>query len=125
MTRKTNARIAGFTFLFYNAVAYPEMVLFEKATRGDGIPAKLASIAQHTTEMRVSIVLSLLGAFSALVLAVTLYGITRDEDHELAMFGLTCRVGEGVLSAILLVTPGLLWLATAAGPSAPDSGGAS
>jgi hypothetical protein len=34
MTRTTNARIAGFTFLFYIAVAFPSMVLLERATSG-------------------------------------------------------------------------------------------
>ena len=125
MTRQTNARIAGFAFLFYIAVAYPDAVLSAKATHGDGIPAKLASIAQHTTEMRVSVFLTLLSAFSALVLAVTLYGITRDEDNEVAMFGLVCRVGEGVVGALPLSTVGLLWLATVTGPNAPDTAGAS
>ena len=32
MTLQTNARIAGFTFLFYIAVAFPSMVLLERAT---------------------------------------------------------------------------------------------
>jgi len=124
MTRKTNARIAGFTFLFYIAVAFPEMVLFNRATSGEGIQAKLASIAQHTTEMRVAVLLTVLSSFSALVLAVTLYGITRDEDNEMAMLGLACRVGEGVLGAIPPTTLGLLWLGTAAGPNAPDAAAA-
>jgi len=30
-----------------------------------------------------------------IVLAVTLYGITRVQDHELAMLGLVCRVAVG------------------------------
>ena len=58
---------------------------------------------------------------SALTLAVTLYGITRDQDHELAMFGLVCRVAEGVLGGILFSTSGLLWLATAQGSHALDA----
>jgi uncharacterized protein DUF4386 len=120
MTRKTSARIAGFTFLFYIAVAFPEMVLFGRATSGEGIHAKLASIAQHTTEMRVSVLLTMLSSFSALVLAVTLYAITRDEDRELALLGFACRLGEGVVYAIPLSTLGLLWLVTAVGPNAPD-----
>lgn len=124
MTRNTSARIAGFTFLFYIAVAFPAMVLESRATSGEGMAAKLASIAQHTTEMRVTMLLNLLSVFSALVLAVTLYGITRDEDNELAMFGLVCRVGEGVLGGAPLMTPGLLWLATATGPNAPDAAAA-
>ena len=125
MTRTTNARIAGFTFLFYIAVAYPSMVLLERATSGEGIAAKLASVAQHAADVRVAVVLSLLGCFSALVLAVTLYAITRDVDADLAMMALTCRVAEGVISGISIPeTLGLLWLATATGANVPDPGAA-
>ena len=93
MTRTTNARIAGFTFLFYIAAGITSMVLFGRATSGEGIAAKLAGIAQHATDLRVVVVLDLLQCFSALVLAVTLYVITREQDPDLAMLGLTCRVG--------------------------------
>ncbi len=125
MTRTTNARIAGVTFLFYIAVAFPSMVLLERATSGEGIAAKLASVAQHAADMRVAVVLSLLGCFSALVLAVTLYAITREVDADLAMLALTCRVAEGVISGVSLPeTLGLLWLATATGANAPDLGAA-
>ncbi len=125
MTRTTNARIAGFTFLFYIAVAFPSMVLLERATSGEGIAAKLASVAQHAADMRVAVVLSLLGCFSALVLAVTLYAITREVDADLAMLALTCRVAEGVISGVSIPeTLGLLWLATATGANAPDPGAA-
>ena len=121
MTLQTNARIAGFTFLFYIAVAFPSMVLLERATSGEGIAAKLASIAHHAADVRVAVVLSLLGCFSALVLAVTLYAITREVDADLAMLALTCRVAEGVISGISIPeTLGLLWLATATGANAPD-----
>ena len=125
MTRTTNARIAGFTFLFYIAVAFPSMVLLERATSGEGIAAKLASIAQHAADVRVAVVLSLLGCFSALVLAVTLYAITCEVDADLAMLALTCRVAEGVISGISIPeTLGLLSLATATGANAPDTGAA-
>ena len=121
MTRTTNARIAGFTYLFYIAVALPSSILFDRAASGEGIAAKLASIAQHATDVRITVVLSLLSCFAALVLAVTLYAITRDEDPDLAMLGLTCRVAEGVTGAVSIpVTLGLLWLATATGADAPD-----
>ena len=114
MTRKTNSRIAGFTYLFYIAVAFPSMVLFDRATSGEGMAAKLASMAQHATDVRVAVVLSLLGCFSALVLAVTLYAITREQDSDLAMLALTCRVAEGVTGAVSIpATLGLLWLAAA------------
>ena len=122
MRRTTNARLAGFTFLFYIAVAFPSMVLFNRATSGAGMAAKLAGIAQHATDLRLAVVLSLGGCFSALVLAVTLYAITRDEDPDLALLGLTCRVGEGLIGAASVpATVALIQLATATGQGAPDS----
>ena len=125
MTRRTNARIAGVTYLLYIAVAFPAMVLFGKATSAKGTAAKLAGIAQHAGDVRAVVALSLVSCFAALVLAVTLYAITRDEDPDLAMLGLTCRVGEGFLSAVsILETMGLLWLATATGADAPNAVGA-
>lgn len=123
MTRQTNARIAGVTFLFYIAAGITNMVLHNAATGGDGTAAKLASVAAHTTELGLSIVLDLLCCFSALVLAVTLYAITRDEDRDLAMMGLVSRLGEGVIAAANLPkTLALLWLVTAgASAGAPDA----
>jgi hypothetical protein len=123
MTRTTNARIAGFTFLFYIAVALPGVVLMNRAAAAEGTVAKLARIAAHASDVRVSIVLALLSCFAAVVLAVTLYGITRNEDHELAVLVMACRVAEGVLGAVGIPnTLGLLWLATAGpGASAPDA----
>ena len=58
MTRTTNARIAGFTFLFYIAAGLSSMILFGRATSGDGIAAKLAGIAQHATDVRVVVLLN-------------------------------------------------------------------
>jgi hypothetical protein len=126
MTRPTNARIAGFTFLFYIAVGLTGLVLSNRATSGEGTAAKLASIARHASGMRMAVVLELLSCFSALVLAVTLYSITRDQDPDLAMLAMTCRVAEGVIGAVSLPRPlGQLWLATAAGGNAPDPAAAS
>jgi len=124
MTRTTNARIAGFTFLFYIAVGILGMILFNPAAGVEGIAAKLAAIAAHSTQVRIGIGLNLAMCFSALVLAVTLYSITRDEDPDLAMLGLTCRVGEGVIGAVFMFADlGLLWLGTA-GANAPDAAAA-
>ena len=120
MTRKTNSRIAGVTFLVYIAAGLTSLVVSGRAVTGEGIAAKLAGYAEHATDVRVAFLLSLLSSFCALVLAVTLYAITRDEDADLAMLGLVCRVGEGVGGA-LPVSLGLLWLATAAGSGAPDT----
>ena len=114
MTRSANARIAGFTFLFYIVAGVAGMALFTQAAAGDTIPARLASIAAHATTARITVLLALAQGFSAFVLGVTLYAITRDEDADLAMFGLVCRVAEGVTGLFVARSLGLIWLATAA-----------
>ena len=76
MTRTTNARVAGVTFLIYIAAGIASLVLAGNA------PA--------------TALLSLVTSFSALVLGVTLYAITREHDPDLAMLGLACRVIEAV-----------------------------
>jgi hypothetical protein len=112
----------GFTFLFYIALGIPTMVLLGRATNAQGIAAKLAGIAQHATEVRVAVVLILFTSFAALVLGVTMYAITRDEDPDLAMLALTCRIGEGLAGGLSIQrTLGLLWLATATGANAPNT----
>jgi hypothetical protein len=121
MTRTTNARLAGLIFLLYIATAITSMVLSGQTTSGvEGTAAKLASIAQHASIMRVNIVLTLLQAGYALVLAVTLYALTRDQDRDLAVMALCCRVGEGVVIAAVstLWTLALLSVATTGGADA-------
>jgi hypothetical protein len=125
MTRATNARIAGFTFLVYIAVGITSMVLFAGATKGDGVAAQLANIAQDATNVRLTILLTLLMNLSALVLGVTLYAITRDQDRDLAMLALICRVAEGIAGMDVSGTLGLLWLATGTDAAAIDPTGGS
>ena len=76
MTLTTNARLAGFTFWIYFAAGIATLLLARNA------PA--------------TAVLSLVTSFSALVLGVTLYAITREQDRDLAMLALMCRVIEAV-----------------------------
>jgi hypothetical protein len=121
MTRRTNARVAGFAFLLYIVTSFTGMILSGRVGDGEGAAAKLAGIAQHATDVRVAILLFMVGNFCALVLAVTLYSITRDQDPDLALMVLVCRTAEGVIGgASLSRTAGRLWLATAAGADAPD-----
>ena len=124
MTRSANARIAGVAYLLYIAVAYPSMVLSGRATAGRDMATKLATMAKHAGDVRLAAVLGLLGCLCALVLAVTLYAVTRDEDRDIAMFGLTCRVAEGITGAVgIPATLALLSLAMASGANAPIADG--
>jgi hypothetical protein len=123
MTRTTNARIAGFTFLFYSAIGICGDLLMRRAFGVEGDAATLARFGEYAADVRIDVLIKVLEVFSALVLAVTLYGITRDEDHELAMLALVCRVAEGVFLALSIPSYlGLVWLAKAGvGPGALDS----
>jgi len=70
------ARVAGFTFLFYIVAGISSMAL--------------------TNQSQVADILSLLLNFSAIVLGVTLYMITREQGPGLALLALTCRALEAV-----------------------------
>lgn len=88
-------RAAGFTFLFY-------------------IVAGLSSMALGS-ESQFSPLLYLLQSFSALVLGVTLYALTREQGPMLALLALLCRVAEAIQygeSAIYFAVGSLLfsWL---------------
>ena len=122
MTRTTNATIAGFTFLFYTAVALCSDVLMHHATGVAGDSAKLARFGEYATDVRLAILFRLLECFSALVLAAVMYGITRDQNHELAVLAMVCRVAEGLLTVLSIPSfLGVLWLAKAAvGTDVPD-----
>jgi len=121
MTRTTNARIAGFTFLLYIAAGITSLVVWGKASGGDDIVARLTSIAQHPGAVGATVLLLLVQAFSALVLGVTLFALTCDVDRDLATLGMVCRIVEGVIGgAGIASTPALVALAGAAGESASD-----
>ena len=112
MTKKRNARIAGYAFIVYIAAGILAMVMAGRMSSGTGIAARLRGMAQHVTDVRITVLLGLVMALAALALGVTLYAITRDEDADLAMLGLTCRVAEGIVGASLPTTLALLRLAT-------------
>lgn len=76
MTRSANARLAGVAFLVYIAAGIASLLL--------------------ARQLQAVGVLSILAAFSALVLGVTLYAITHAQDAELALLGLACRIVEAI-----------------------------
>jgi Domain of unknown function (DUF4386) len=122
VTRQTYARLAGVMFLVYIGTGLAGLALFGRATGGaEGTAATLANLAGHATLVRLTAVLSLLTFFDAVVLGVALYALTRDEDADLALLALCCRLGEGMLGAYGAVrTLGLLSMATASTGTSPD-----
>ncbi len=109
-----NARIAGMTFLLYYATALTDMWLFGRLSSRGGIGETLANFARHTLQLRLTVVFAMLTIIYALILAVTLYALTRDIDRELALMAFACRMMEGVLNAVPgMARIGLLSMASA------------
>ena len=122
MTPRMNARLAGYAFLLYIATGIASMILFAQATRGDFGPAQLASMVQHETVVRLTALLTWLQFLYAVVLGVTLYALTRDQDPHLAMIALCCRVSEGVTSAVAAIRIlSFLPVAKAAAAATPEA----
>lgn len=123
VSTRTYARVAGFTLLLYIGVGIAQMALFGGTTAGEDTNERLASMAARAADVRSNVVLGLLTCFVALVLGVALYVMTRDQDPGLAMLALACRVGEGIIGAVLVpLTLGLLSFATEKGANTPDVG---
>jgi hypothetical protein len=111
MTLTTNARLAGATMITYLVAGIGSLVMAGQPIVG---------------------VFNLFESFSALVLAVTFYAITRETDRDIALIAMLCRVieavpGEGFIYAavgtllfswLLLkgrtIPAGLAWLGVAA-----------
>jgi hypothetical protein len=83
MNRTVAARVAGFTFLFYIVVGISAM-----AGVFHGLARELATIGQNA---------------SAVILALTLYVVTRTDGPRLAGAGMLFRLAEGLLGAIVSV----------------------
>jgi len=73
MSIRTNARLAGVAYLLYIAAGISSMAIKQAGS-----------------------VLGLITSLCALVLAVTLYAITRGVDADLALLAMACRVVESV-----------------------------
>jgi len=122
VTLRANARLAGLTFLLYIATGLTSLALFNRASAGEGPVAQLASLARQAPLVRLTVVLTLLTFVIAVTLAVTLYALTRDQDHDVALIALCCRATEGVLAAVSAVqTLQLLAVARASTAAAPDA----
>jgi hypothetical protein len=100
MTRPTNARVAGLAFLVY-------------------IAAGLSSMRTEPGPL-VDVVLAFVMCLCAFTLGVTLFAVTCDEDRDIAMMGMVCRVAEGIVG-IAFMSLSLATRAARTAPAAPDA----
>lgn len=83
MTNRTNARLAGCTFLCHLAASITRVVRTSRPASGEGIAAKLADIAARAMARRIGVWLALFTCFSAFVWGVTPF-LERDDRAAVA-----------------------------------------
>jgi hypothetical protein len=93
-------RVAGFCFLFLIATGLLSGVLWSGVRTTGGISDTLTSISESSSGIRLSVVLSILGGITTLVLAAMLYAIVARQDRNLAILALSCRAVEAGLYAV-------------------------
>ena len=103
MTKRTEAKVAGYTYLSYIVFAMLSTVLFSKTTVGADTSQMLATLRNTIWIARCTVLLDLLQIVCAIVLAVTLYRLSKVVDATLAMIAMAFRFGEGLLGFLPLV----------------------
>ncbi len=104
MTQRTEARLAGYAYLAYIVFAMSAAVLSSKSTAGTDTSQMLANLRRMMSIARVTVLLDLLQIVCAIVLAVTLYRLSKTVDATLALIAMAFRFGEGLLR--LCAAPG-------------------
>ena len=104
MTRRADARIAGYAYLGYIVFTMSSTMLFGRATAGAGTSETLSTLGRMLWIARVTVLLDLLQMVCALLLAATLYRLVRAVDPTIALIAMLFRVGEGLLGALPLLS---------------------
>ncbi|HEX5437800.1 MAG TPA: DUF4386 domain-containing protein [Gemmatimonadaceae bacterium] len=118
---RRDARWAGIAFLVYIVLTMTSTTMFGNVLGSGDIAQQLGDLTRMMSQARVTVVLDLLQVVCALVLAVTLFRLTKAVDATVAMLAMMFRVGEGVLGASALRGKlGLIWLASSGGHAAPQ-----
>ncbi len=124
MRRRTEAKVAGFAYLSYIVLAMSAAVLSGKTTAGTDTAQTLSTLANMIGAARTTVLLDLLQTVCALLLAVTLYRLSKAVDATIALLAMCFRVGEGLLGFLPIVSKlELMNLATAPGPQCANNPG--
>lgn len=124
MTQRTEGKLAGYSYLAYIVFAMSAAVLSGKTTAGADTAHMLATLRSMMHVVQVTVLLDLLQIVCAIVLAVTLYRLSRTVDATVALLAMAFRFGEGLAGFVpLLGKLELMKLATASNPSCADSAG--
>lgn len=123
MTQRSEARLAGYTYLGYIVFAMVATLLSSKTTAGTDTPQMLATLHRTMAIASATVLLDLLQVVCAIVLAVTLYRLSKGVDTTLALLAMGFRVGEGLLGFVPLLGKLELMKLAGSGGQCTDSPG--
>ena len=124
MTQRAEGKLAGYAYLAYIAFAMSAAILSRKTTAGTDTSQMLSTLQSTIALAQVTVLLDLLQIVCAVVLAVTLYRLSRKVDATLALLAMGFRFGEGLAGFVpLLGKLELMKLATASNPMCASSAG--
>ena len=124
MTQRAECKLAGYAYLAYIVFAMSAAVLSGKTTAGADTSHMLATLRSTISIAQVTVLIDLLQIVCAVVLAVTLYRLSRTVDATLALLAMAFRFGEGLAGFLpLLGKLELMKLATASDPLCESSAG--
>ncbi len=124
MTQRAEFIFSFFAYLAYIVLAMSAAVLSRKTTAGADTSQMLSTLRSTMAIAQVTVLLDLLQIVCAIVLAVTLYRLSRTVDVTLALLAMAFRFGEGLAGFVpLLGKLELMKLATASNPMCTNSAG--
>ena len=124
MTQRAEGRLAGYAYLAYIVFAMAAAILPRKTTAGGDTSQMLSTLRSTIALAQISVLLDLLQIVCAVVLAVTLYRLSRTVDATLALLAMAFRFGEGMAGFVpLLGKLELMKLATASDAPCASSAG--
>ena len=124
MTQRAEGKLAGCAYLAYIVSAMSAAILSRKTTAGADTSQMLSTLRSTIALAQATVLLDLLQIVCAVVLAVTLYRLSRKVDATLALLAMAFRFGEGLAGFVpLLGKLELMKIATTSNPWCADSAG--
>jgi hypothetical protein len=100
---RTEEKAAGIAYLGYIVFAASSAMLSGRTMVGSDLPQMLSTLSRMIGTARVTVLLDLLQIVCAIVLAATLYRLTKAVDPTIALLAMLFRTGEGLLGFLPLL----------------------
>ena len=95
MTQRAVSKLAGYAYLAYIVFAMSAAILSSRTTAGIDTSHMLSTLRSTLVLAKINVLLDLLQIVCAVVLAVTLYRLSRTVDTTIALLAMACSFRRG------------------------------